>query len=86
MFVSSYEPKHTELSDHVAVHGDGAKDIAFDVEDLNIIVKRAKERGAKVVRDIWEESDEFGTVRFAVLQTVCILFNVNFCRYEMLIV
>jgi len=32
-------------------------------------VKRAKERGAKLVKDIWEESDENGKVRFATIQT-----------------
>lgn len=51
-------------------HGDGVKDVAFEVEDLDIIVKRAKERGAEVIRDTWEESDEFGTVRFATVKTV----------------
>lgn len=30
----------------------------------------AKERGAKIVRDVWEERDEFGTVRFATVKTV----------------
>lgn len=35
-----------------------------------MIVKRARERGAKVLKDIWEETDEFGTARFAILQTV----------------
>ena len=29
----------------------------------------ARKRGAKVVKDIWEESDEDGTVRYAVIQT-----------------
>merc|ERR1712126_212230 len=31
--------------------------------------EKAKSRGVKVVREIWEESDEFGTVRFAKVQT-----------------
>lgn len=36
----------------------------------------AKQRGAKVIKEIWEESDEFGTVRFATVQTVSVLkFN-----------
>ena len=30
----------------------------------------AKERGARVVRDIWEEQDDGGKVRFAQVQTV----------------
>ena len=40
-------------------------------------MKRAKERGAKVVRDVYEESDEHGTVKFATLQTVLIFINLN---------
>lgn len=55
---------------HLVRHGDGVKDIAFSVEDLDAIVQAAKERGVSVVRDIWEENDEFGVVRFATVQTV----------------
>lgn len=36
-------------------------------------LQRAKERGAKIIKDIWEESDEAGAVRFARVQTVSIL-------------
>ena len=55
---------------HLVRHGDGVKDIAFRVEDLDAIVQAAKDRGVSVVRDIWEENDEFGVVRFATVQTV----------------
>lgn len=70
VFVSPYEIDDVEFGKHLTKHGDGVKDISFDVEDLDVIVKRARDRGAKIVRDIWEENDEFGTVRFATLQTV----------------
>lgn len=59
-----------EFGSHLIKHGDGVKDVSFAVEDLDVIVDRARERGAKIVRDIWEESDDDGTVRFAVLKTV----------------
>lgn len=39
MFVSAYEPSETELNRHIAQHGDGVKDVAFAVEDLDIIVQ-----------------------------------------------
>ena len=42
---------------------------AFSVEDLDGIMKRAVQRGAKVVRPVWEERDEHGVVRMAVVQT-----------------
>ena len=35
-----------------------------------LFLQRAKERGAKIVKEIWEETDEGGTVRFARVQTV----------------
>lgn len=69
MFISAYEPDNGELGQHLVRHGDGVKDIAFTVEDLDSIFQRAKDRGAKIVEDIWEESDENGTVRFARVQT-----------------
>ena len=30
---------------------------------------RAKKKGVKIVRDIFEEQDEFGKVRYAIVQT-----------------
>lgn len=59
-----------EFADHMEKHGDGVKDIAFAVEDLDYIVDFAKRRGAEVVRDITEEKDKWGTVRSATLKTV----------------
>lgn len=69
VFASALNPNNEVMGRHLVTHGDGAKDIAFNVEDLDAIVKRAKERGAKVVREIWEEEDEGGRVRFATVQT-----------------
>lgn len=69
VFMSPYNPGNIEMGDHLVTHGDGVKDIAFEVEDLDAIVQRAKARGGKIVRDIWEETDEGGTARFAIVQT-----------------
>lgn len=38
-FVSPYEPGNKEFTDHIDRHGDGAKTVAFEVEDLDAIVK-----------------------------------------------
>lgn len=73
VFVSPYETNDVEFGQHLIKHGDGVKDISFEVEDLDAIVKRARERGATVLKDIWEETDEFGTTRFAMLKTVKLL-------------
>ncbi|XP_063972553.1 4-hydroxyphenylpyruvate dioxygenase isoform X4 [Diachasmimorpha longicaudata] len=69
VFESAYEPNDKLMADHLARHGDGVRDIAFSVVDIDEIVKVAKARGAKIVRDIWEEKDETGVVRMATLRT-----------------
>ncbi|XP_037970847.2 4-hydroxyphenylpyruvate dioxygenase [Plutella xylostella] len=66
---AQYEPEETAFAKEVAFHGDFVKDIAFTVENLDYIVEYAKKQGAKVVKDIWEEKDENGVVRMAVLKT-----------------
>lgn len=69
---SSLEPSGTtskEMGQHLMKHGDGVKDIAFNVEDCLGIFKVAVNRGAKVIREPWEESDEGGKVIFASIQT-----------------
>ncbi|XP_043190937.1 4-hydroxyphenylpyruvate dioxygenase-like [Amphibalanus amphitrite] len=69
VFKSALKPGNKEMGDHLVRHGDGVKDVAFTVEDLDVIVEHAKKRGATIVKDIWEESDASGSVRFAVVQT-----------------
>jgi len=69
VFKSPLTTDNREMGEHLIKHGDGVKDIAFSVEDLNGIVRVAKKKGATVVRDIWEESDSNGKVRMAMLQT-----------------
>ena len=78
LFVSAYNPDDEEHSSHLGKHGDGVKDVAFEVEDLDAIFKMAKERGAVVVRELWEESDEYGTARFAQIKTVSTRFLLRF--------
>jgi 4-hydroxyphenylpyruvate dioxygenase len=75
VFQSALNPNNTHVGDLLTLHGDHTKDIAFSVQDLDYLVKKARENGAKVVRDIWEESDEHGTVRMATLQTVSLHFG-----------
>lgn len=60
---------------HLMQHGDGVKDVAFEVEDLDAIFNLAVARGAEVVRDIWEENDAYGFVRFAKIKTVSARFK-----------
>lgn len=70
VFESALLPGNAELGEHLVKHGDGVKDVAFEVDDLDWIVAHAKAEGAKVVRDVTEEKDEDGFVKYATLQTV----------------
>lgn len=89
MFESSYETNGNEISESVAIHGDAVKDVAFGVEDLDHIVQHAKKKGAVIVKDIWEERDEYGVIRMAVLRTVrkiyyekCIKSLIELCVFS----
>jgi 4-hydroxyphenylpyruvate dioxygenase len=61
-------PDH-EIGRHVAAHGDGVKDIALSVPDVDRAYAEATARGATGVREPWEATDEHGTVRLASIAT-----------------
>lgn len=39
MFVSPYDPYDTTIGNHLVKHGDGVKDVAFEVQELDVIVE-----------------------------------------------
>jgi 4-hydroxyphenylpyruvate dioxygenase len=61
-------PDH-EIGRHSMAHGDGVKVIALSVPDVEHAYREATARGARGVREPWEETDEHGTVRFATIET-----------------
>jgi 4-hydroxyphenylpyruvate dioxygenase len=61
-------PDH-EIGRHHAHHGDGVKVIALSVPDVGHAFREATTRGAKPVREPWEESDQHGTLRLAAIET-----------------
>ncbi|NP_001088204.1 4-hydroxyphenylpyruvate dioxygenase L homeolog [Xenopus laevis] len=69
LFVSALIPGNEEFGAHLQKHGDGVKDVAFEVEDCEFIVQKARQRGAVIVKEPWVEEDKFGKVKFAVVQT-----------------
>ncbi|XP_078404677.1 4-hydroxyphenylpyruvate dioxygenase [Cetorhinus maximus] len=69
VFQSALNPDEKEMTEHLGKHGDGVKDIAFQVEDCNFLVKKAKEHGAIIVKEPWIEEDNYGKVKYAVLKT-----------------
>ncbi|KAI0240450.1 4-hydroxyphenylpyruvate dioxygenase [Lamellibrachia satsuma] len=69
VFQSPLEPdKPQDMHEQLGRHGDGVKDVAFSVEDLDGIVRVAVAKGACLVK-AWKETDENGTVKLATLQT-----------------
>ncbi|XP_020785865.1 4-hydroxyphenylpyruvate dioxygenase isoform X1 [Boleophthalmus pectinirostris] len=69
VFESALNPGNKEMGAHLIKHGDGVKDIAFQVEDCDFLIKTAKERGATVVKEPWVEEDSHGKVKYAMVQT-----------------
>ena len=69
-FQSPLTPDNELYGRHLVRHGDGVKDVAFTVDDIEHVVDQAKSKGGQVVKDIWTETDEHGSVRMAVIQTV----------------
>ncbi|QQS32100.1 MAG: 4-hydroxyphenylpyruvate dioxygenase [Acidobacteriota bacterium] len=61
-------PEHP-AADHVKLHGDGVKDIAFYVEDADHAFNEAVRRGATPVIEPHDWQDENGSVRKAAIAT-----------------
>lgn len=67
---SPLNPDNKELGDHIVKHGDGVKDVALLVDDCRAVFESAKANGATIVREPWEEKDQYGGVVMATIQTV----------------
>ncbi len=61
-------PEHP-AADHIKLHGDGVRDIAFQVEDADRAFAEAVSRGAKAVTEPHSLADENGRVRHAAIAT-----------------
>lgn len=69
VFVSPLKPNDSLMGNHLVQHGDGVKDIAFSVDNIEVVLSRAIERGAKILKELVTEEDEFGSVRTATVKT-----------------
>ncbi len=58
-----------EAAEHIKLHGDGVKDIAFHVEDADAAFEEAVKRGAKPAIEPYDWKDENGSVRRAAIKT-----------------
>jgi 4-hydroxyphenylpyruvate dioxygenase len=57
------------IAEHVRRHGDGVRDIALDVAEVDRAWKETTKRGAKSVQDPVDLRDDHGTVRWASIAT-----------------
>jgi 4-hydroxyphenylpyruvate dioxygenase len=57
------------IADHVQRHGDGVKDIALEVEDVDRAWEGTTQRGAHSIREPHDHTDENGTIRIAAIAT-----------------
>jgi 4-hydroxyphenylpyruvate dioxygenase len=69
VFQSPLLPDNEEYGAHLVRHGDGVKDVAFTVNNIEDVIEQARAKGGKIVKDIWTEKDEHGSVKMAVIQT-----------------
>jgi len=61
-------PEHP-AAEHIKQHGDGVRDIAFQVEDADQAFNDAVKRGAAAVIEPYDWKDDNGTVRRAAIKT-----------------
>ena len=70
VFQSPLLPDNEEYGHHLVRHGDGVKDVAFTVNNIEQVIEQARAKGGKIVKDVWTEEDEHGSVKMACIQTV----------------
>ncbi len=68
VLTSSFDP-NSDISRHVAKHGDGVKVLALWVDDARKAWKETTTRGAKSIMEPTEMKDEHGTVVVSAIQT-----------------
>ncbi|TMQ66880.1 MAG: 4-hydroxyphenylpyruvate dioxygenase [Candidatus Eisenbacteria bacterium] len=57
------------IADHVQRHGDGVRDIALDVEDVDRAWEGTTKRGARSIQEPHDVQDEHGVIRRAAIAT-----------------
>ncbi len=67
--VTSSLNSNSPIADHIAKHGDGIRDIAMHVENVDRAYKETVKRGAKGVEKPRDLEDEHGTIRKAAIAT-----------------
>ncbi|CAJ0568677.1 unnamed protein product, partial [Mesorhabditis spiculigera] len=58
-------PDNKNFGDYLTKHGDSVKDVAFEVDNLEVFLEHARAKKTRIVREMTVESDENGTVKSA---------------------
>lgn len=66
-FSSPLTERAAELTAHIARHGDGVRDIAFEVDSVERVLERARNKGAKVLQNLQTSEDSNGRVKTATV-------------------
>lgn len=85
VFKDTVLPIESDVTKFLSIHGDGVKEVAFNVRDATGIYNKAKERGAHTLLDPIELTDEHGTVTIAKLygyKTDCVLTLIDRTKYN----
>lgn len=69
MLVSGALDGDSPIAEHVRLHGDGIRDVAFLVDDVDEAHAAAVALGATSVREPADDHDEHGTIRHAAVST-----------------
>jgi len=69
LIVTSALGPESAISEHVHLHGDGVKDVAFRVESAERAYREATSRGATGVMPPTERRDSYGSVKLASIAT-----------------
>ncbi|CAJ0580016.1 unnamed protein product, partial [Mesorhabditis spiculigera] len=69
VFESAIRPNDPEYGNFLSTHSDSVRDVAFEVDDVDALVRQAKMKGTTVIRDVTAESDDDGTIKTAALRT-----------------
>jgi len=69
-FSSPYKSNNKEMNEHISTHGDGVRDVAFNVENVKAIYDFAIKQGAKSVLEPQEtKSETDGSIIMACVKT-----------------
>ncbi len=69
MLVSGALDPESPIAEHVRLHGDGIRDVAFSVDDVDEAFSAAVARGATRLREPDDDHDDHGTIRHAAVAT-----------------